>query len=106
MASTILTVLFAPRSALMRALVFASPLIGILCADKALTLAAASRLDNIAPLPRTLLALLGLMLQYRPAVLLVAILGFGPPLSMLLGRRNNHTNRLVGWLLALPLGVA
>jgi arylsulfatase A-like enzyme len=90
----------------MRALVFASPLIGILCADKALKLAAASRLDNIAPLPRTLIALLGLLLQYRLLVVLVAILVIGPPLSMLLGRWAGRTGRLVGWLLALPLGVA
>ena len=106
MASTILTVLFAPRSALMRALVFASPLIGILCADKALKLAAASRLDNIAPLPRTLIALSSLLLQYRPLMALMAILVIGPPLTMLLGRWTGRTGSLVGWLLALPLGVA
>jgi lipoteichoic acid synthase len=106
MASTTLTALSAPRSALMRALVFASPLIGILFTDKALKLAAAGRLDNIAPLPGTLIPLLTLLLQYRPLVAWVAILAIGLSLSTLLGRWSGRSGRLVGWLLALPLGLA
>ena len=96
----------APRSALMRALVFASPLLGILFADKALKLAAAGRIDNIAPLPRTLIPLLAMLLQYRPLAICLVIVVIGLPLSMLLGRWGGRTGRLVGWLLALPLGVA
>lgn len=90
----------------MRALVFASPLIGILFTDKALKLAAAGRIDNIAPLPRTLLPLLTLLLQYRPFVVCLAILVIGLSLSTLLGRWTGRTGRLAGWLLALPLGIA
>ncbi len=106
MASTTLTALSAPRSALMRALVFASPLLGILFADKALKLAAAGRIDNIAPLPRTLIPLLTMLLQYRPVVVCLAFLAIALPLSTLLGRRAGRTGRPLGWLLALPLGVA
>ena len=106
MASTTPTALTAPRSALMRALLFASALLGILFTDKALKLAAAGRIDNIAPLPRTLLPLLTMLLQYRPFALGLAILAMGLPLSTLLGRRAGRTGRVVGWLLALPLGVA
>lgn len=106
MALSTLTVLSAPRSALARALVFASPLVGILFADKALKLAAASRIDDIAPLPGTLIPLLTMLLQYRPLVVCLAILVIGLSLSALLGRRAGQTGRLAGWLLALPLGVA
>jgi lipoteichoic acid synthase len=106
MASTTLTALSAPRSAFMRALVFASPLIGILFTDKALKLAAAGRIDNIAPLPRTWIPLLTMLLQYWPLLVCLAILVIGLPLSALLSRWAGRTGRLVGWLLALPLGVA
>lgn len=106
MASTTLTPLPAPPSALLRALVFASPLLGILFLDKALKLAAAGRFDNIAPLPQTLLPLLGLLLQYRPLVMCLASVAIGLPLSTLLGRRAGRAGKRVGWLLALPLGVA
>ena len=86
MTSTTLTALSAPRSALIRALVFASPLIGILFTDKALKLAAAGRIDNIAPLPRTVIPLLTMLLQYRPLVVCLAILVIGLPLSTLFSR--------------------
>jgi len=89
----------------MRALVFASPLLGILFVDKALKLAAAGRIDNIAPLPRTLLPLLTLLSQYRPLVLCLAVLVIGLALSALLGQWVGRTGRLAGWLLALPLGI-
>jgi len=90
----------------MRALVFASPLIGILFADKALKLAAAGRIDNIAPVPRAWIPLLAMLLNYRPLLVCLAILAIGLPLSTLLGRRAGRSGRLVGWLLALPLGIA
>jgi arylsulfatase A-like enzyme len=106
MVPTALTALSASRSALMRALVFASPLIGILFTDKALKLAAAGRIDNIAPLPRTLVPLLAMLLQYRPLVLCLAVFAIGLSLSMLLGRSAGRTGRLVGWLLAVPIGIA
>jgi len=106
MAPATLTALSAPRSALMRALVFASPLVGILATDKALKLAAAGRIDNIAPLPQTFIPLLNLLLQYRPLLVCLAILVIGPPLSSQLGRWAGRTGRLAGWLLAFPLGVA
>jgi lipoteichoic acid synthase len=106
MALSTFTALSAPRSAFMRALVFASPLIGILCTDKALKLAAAVRIDNIAPLPRTLIPLSAMLLQYRPLAVCLALLAIGLPLSALLGRRWGRPGRLVAWLLALPLAVA
>ena len=106
MDSTTLRALSAPRSALMRALVLAAPLFAILFADKGLKLAAAGRIDNIAPLPRTLIPLLTMLLQYRPLALCLAILAIGLTLSALLGRWAGRSGRLVGWLLALPLGVA
>jgi lipoteichoic acid synthase len=106
MALSALAALSAPRSALRRALVFASPLLGSLLTDKALKLAAASRIDDIAPLPGTLIPLLTMLLQYRPLAVCLAILAIGLPLSALLGRRAGRTGRLMGWLLALPLGVA
>jgi arylsulfatase A-like enzyme len=86
--------------------VFASPLIGLLFTDKALKLAAADRIDNIAPLPRTLLPLLTTLLQYRPLAVCLSILGIGLPLSMLLGRWAGRVGKLIGWLLALPFAVA
>ena len=106
MAARKLTALSVPRSAFGRALVFGAPLIGILFTDKAFKLAAAGRIDNIAPLPGTLVPLLAMLLQYRPLVLCLAILAIGASLSGLLGRAAGRAGRLLGWLLGLPLGVA
>src|SRR5690242_20895765 len=106
MALTTFPALSAPRSALKRALVFASPVIGILFADKALKLAAAGRIDNIAPVPRTLIPLVTLLLHYWPLMVGLATLAIGLSLSSLLARRKGRTGEVAGWLLALPLGLA
>src|SRR5690242_3156176 len=95
-----------PRSPWGRAFLFASPLIGILFADKAFKLAAAGRIDNIAPLPQTLLPLLALPFQYRPLVVCLAIPVIGLALAALLRRLAGRFGALLGWLLALPLAVA
>ena len=95
-----------PRSALGRAFLFASPLIGILFADKAFKLAAAGRIDNISPLPHGLLPLLAMLFQYRPLVICLAIPVIGLALAALLHRFAGRAGTLVGWLLALPLAVA
>ncbi len=95
-----------PRDAFERALAFGGPVIGLLCLDKALKLAAADRIDNIAPLPRTLLPLLATLLQYRPLAVSLAIPAIGIPLAFLLGRSAGRTGRLIGWLLATLLGCA
>ena len=101
-----LTSLSAPRSVFGRALVFSFPLVGILFIDKALKLAAAGRVDNIAPLPRTMIPLLAMLLQYRPLVVCLAIAAIGMALSALLRLVAGRANNLVAWLLALPLGFA
>ncbi len=95
-----------PRSALGRAFLFASPLLGIVFADKAFKLAAAGRDDNIAPLPQTLMPLLAMPFQYRPLVVCLAIPAIGIPLAALLRRCAGRTGAILGWLLALPLAIA
>ncbi len=45
-------------------------------------------------------------LHYRPLALCLAIPAVGMPLSALFGRSAGRAGKLVGWLLALPLGIA
>jgi lipoteichoic acid synthase len=101
-----LRIMTVPRSALGRAFLFAAPLLGILFADKALKLAAAGRIDNIAPLPQTLLPLLALPFQYRPVTVCLAIPLLGLALAALLRRFAGRSGACVGWILAVPLAIA
>ncbi len=99
-----LTALSVSRSAFGRALAFGAPLVGLLCADKVLKLAAAERIDNIAPLPGSLTPLLSMLLQYWPLPTSLAMAAFGALLGTWFGRRPGQIGKLIAWSLAAALG--